>query len=171
MKNGVECYKDFCGYLTALKTNCDLVRWEILCVNVKKAHICELYHSKIEKWTHFPQKIYKLCKAKSCDSIFWNIHLDPEDLGLYCILYLHGQKWDCMCLFVNWQIRMCIRYNVQNYLYAFKTFFTHTIFLYKQMFSMIDVTTIKIVIIIIKAVHYLLVGDQTKLEIASAFMY
>ena len=32
-----------------------------------KKHDCKFCHSKIEKLTHFPQKIYKLSNAKSCD--------------------------------------------------------------------------------------------------------
>ena len=31
----------------------------------KKKHNCEFYHSKIEKLTHFPQKIYKLSKTNT----------------------------------------------------------------------------------------------------------
>ena len=29
----------------------------------KHIHTLEFYHSKIEKWTHFPQKIYKLSRT------------------------------------------------------------------------------------------------------------
>ena len=31
---------------------------------VQAKHNCKFYHSKIEKYTHFPQKVYKLSKAK-----------------------------------------------------------------------------------------------------------
>ena len=56
-------------------------------------------------------------------------------------------------------------------IYCTKLFVCIQNILYKQIFSMIDVNTKNIVIIIIKAVHYLLVKDQTKLEIASTLMY
>ena len=39
-------------------------------MNVKKKHNCEFYHSKIEKYTHFPQKVYRLSNPRSCDSEF-----------------------------------------------------------------------------------------------------
>ena len=61
--------------------------WEIPCVNVKRNHNCEFYHSKIEKQTHFPQKIYKLSNPKSCDPEFRifvsNQKMSPKVSGFF----------------------------------------------------------------------------------------
>ena len=43
---------------------------------------CEFYHSKIEKWTYFPQKIYKLSKANIFFSRFKGIR--GEKTQIFC---------------------------------------------------------------------------------------
>ena len=58
----------------------------------QKKHNCEFYHSKIEKLTHFPQKIYKLSNAKSCDSEFRIYFLNHK-------LSAQDMKWTNILLF------------------------------------------------------------------------
>ena len=41
----------------------------------QKNHNCEFYHSKIEKETYFPQKIYKLNKTNSAKLIYFSLVL------------------------------------------------------------------------------------------------
>ena len=45
-----------------------------------KKHNCEFYHSKIEKYTHFPQKIYKLNKTNIFFSHFERKRADKTQI-------------------------------------------------------------------------------------------
>ena len=65
--------------------------------NCQKTHNCEFYRSKIEKHTHFPQKVYRLSNPRSCDLEF-RILISVQKMCPYNSIKDAGQEINVGCL-------------------------------------------------------------------------
>ena len=81
------------------------------------SHNCEFYHSKIEKQTHFPQKIYKLSKINWAKVVYFSLVWREREgkkpnillLSFYCHCLYHWLsckarfKWKFVSYITKWK--------------------------------------------------------------------